>query len=253
MIARQRWLAAGVLLGCATYTAPGWSQELVPNAGQKEGPSWRFSFTPYVWATGVSGTVGTGSELTQVDISFSDIFDSVDFGVMGLFQARREPWVFRADLFYASLGDQQATTSGSTTIPVNQEDLMIQPEVGYSIVHGPWGSVDGLLGARYWHLKVDIGPAGQPASAHRDWVDGTVGAGFTNRPTDRWNLFAKSDVGVGGSNFTWQVVGGLGYDLGSCCTVDAAYRYLAVDYEQDDGFVYDVHFTGPALGLTLHF
>ncbi len=60
-------------------------------------------------------------------------------------------------------------------------------------------------------------------------------------------------MGAGGSDFTWQALGGIGYDLSRCCRLDAAYRYLAVDYEKDDGLVYVVHLNGPAVGVTVRF
>lgn len=255
MIVARTWVPVVLvsLLG-PTITPTAWGQnDRVPAADSEGRPGWEFTFTPNAWASGVKGTVGDGSQLTEVDLSFSDIFDSFDLGVMGLFEARRTPWVVRADLFYVSLADDRATGSGSSTVPVNQEDVMAQPELGYTVLSRSWGTVDLLGGARYWHLSVDIGPTNQAVSSDRSWLDGTVGAGLRYRPADRWTLFAKSDLGLGGSDFTWQALGGAGYNLGRCCTADAMYRYLAVDYRPEDGFVYDVHLSGPALGLTLHF
>jgi hypothetical protein len=130
---------------------------------------------------------------------------------------------------------------------------MLQPEVGRTIVTQPWGTVDVMVGVRYWHLSVDLTAPPEVLSGDQDWVDATVGAAWRFQPGPHWHLFAKGDLGGGGSKFTWQGLGGAGYDLARCCTLLAAYRYLAVDYEKDNGFVYDVHLNGPALGVTLHF
>jgi opacity protein-like surface antigen len=218
----------------------------VPEA-QVEAPRWRITFTPDLWASGLTGNVGVGGLVTEVSLSFSDIIDQFDIGVMGLLEARRTPWVLRADLFFVNLGDETGA------ITVNQEQLMLQPEVGRTIVTEPWGTVDLLVGARYWNLSVDLTAPPEELSSSQGWVDATFGAAWRFQPGQHWRLFAKGDLGGGGSQFTWQGLGGAGYNLGSCCTLVAAYRYLDVDYQKDRGLVYDVHLNGPALGLTLHF
>ena len=80
-----------------------------------------------------------------------------------------------------------------------------------------------------------------------------VGAGWHYHAGGPWRLYAKADLGGGGSKFTWQALGGAGYDLGSCCTLTAAYRYLDVDYEKYGSFLYNVHLNGPAVGMTFRF
>jgi opacity protein-like surface antigen len=252
----RRWPLAATLVALLTSPLAGWSwaQDRVPEAGQDESPSWRFTFTPDLWMSGLTGSVGIGPAVSEVDLSFGDIFEHFDIGVMGLFEARRHPWVIRTDLFYVSLSDQQALSVGSgSTLQVNQNQFMIQPELGYTIVSRPWGGVDALIGVRYWHLNVDLSAQPQERTGEEDWADGTVGANLRYQPAERWHLFAKSDVGAGGSDFTWQALGGAAYDVGRCCTLVAAYRYLDVDYRKDGGLVYDVHLDGPAIGVTLHF
>ena len=232
---------------------PGRAQDdRVPAAGEEGGPSWEYSLTPLLWVTGLKGQVGLSPRISDVDLGFDDIFGDLNFGSTALFEARRRPWVLRADVFYVSLGDERATsTDGSGTLQVGLEQLMFNLEVGYAILTRPWGGVDALAGARYWHLSVDLSAPPQELSGDEGWVDGTVGAALRYLPAEGWRIFAKADVGAGGSDFTWQASGGGGYDLGRCCTVIAAYRYLDVD--RQDGLVYDVSFHGPALGLTLHF
>jgi len=225
----------------------------VPIAGEEERPTWRFSFTPEFWASGLSGKVGIGPVVGQIDLSFGDIINDFDIGVMGLFEARRYPWVIRADLFYVSLSDKPAIAGDGSALEVGQDQFMLQPELGYTILSRPWGGIDALIGVRYWDLKLDVTSSSQQVSGDQSWVDGTAGAGLRYMPAERWRLFAKVDAGAGGSDFTWQGLGGAGYDLGRCCTLVAAYRYLDVDYEKDGGLVYDVHMNGPAIGVTLRF
>ena len=79
-----------------------------------------------------------------------------------------------------------------------------------------------------------------------------MGANVRYQPADKWRLVAKADVGAGGSDFSWQLYGGAGYELGGCCTLVGAYRFLDVDYDVDD-ILYDVRLGGPTFGLTLRF
>jgi hypothetical protein len=242
-----RWIVTGALLIALSLTRPGEAQEnRVPEA-QVESPEWRMSFTPYLWSAALDGSIGLNGEVTDVSLGLGDIIEEFDLGFVGLFEARRTPWVLRADVLYRNLGHE---TNGIT---VNQDQFILQPEVGRTVVAQPWGSVDLLAGVRYWNLSVDVTAPPNTTSGSKDWVDATAGAVWRFEPGRRWHLFVKGDVGGGGAKFSWQGHGGAGYDLGPCCTLSASYRYLDVDYEEADAFIYDVHFNGPALGLTLHF
>ncbi len=249
MSSSPRWIGVVGLLGVFgfAFIRPADAQEnRVPEA-QVEPPRWRISFTPEFWVAGLGGRVGVGGRVADVNIGFGDIIDQFDICVMGLLEARKAPWVLRGDLFFVNLGSE------NDGITVDQEQLMLQPEVGRTIVTQPWGTVDLLVGARYWHLSVDLTAPPDVISGNHDWVDATFGVAWRFQPGPSWHLFAKGDLGGGGSQFTWQGLGGAGYDLGGCCTLLAAYRYLDVDYEQDNVLIFDVHLNGPALGVTLHF
>ena len=216
-----------------------------------EPDDWRITFTPYAWMSGVKGTVGIGANTAEVDAPFTESVEDFDIGFAGVFESRRHPWVLRADVFYVSLSDEEAVSAGQV-LTVGQDEFMLNPEVGYTLLARPWGGVDGLIGARYWNMSVDLALSPQEVSGDRNWVDGTVGALFRYEPADKWHLNAKADIGAGGSDFTWQVYGGAGYDLGSCCSLVGVYRFLDVDYDKDD-VLFDMQISGPALGVTLRF
>ena len=222
-------------------------------AGQTavEPEHWGITFTPYVWMSGLEGTIGVGSNITEVDVAFTEGAEDFEFGFAGLTEGRRHPWVLRLDFYYVALSDEEAISAGDT-LRVGQNELMLHPEVGFTILSRPWGGVDGLIGARYRNLGVDLSVQPQEVSAHRSWLDGTVGANVRYQPADKWRLVAKADVGAGGSDFSWQLYGGAGYELGGCCTLVGAYRFLDVDYDVDD-ILYDVRLGGPTFGLTLRF
>jgi hypothetical protein len=216
-----------------------------------EPENWRIVFTPYVWMSGLEGTIGVGSNISEVDVRFTEGAEDFEFGFAGLLEGRRHPWVVRVDFYYVSLSDEEATSAGST-LTAGQDELMLHPELGYTLLARPWGGVDGLIGARYRNLGVDLSLPPQGVSADRNWVDGTVGANVRYQPGPKWRVVAKADVGAGGSEFSWQFYAGAGYDLGRCCALVAAYRFLDVDYDKD-GILYDVRLGGPTFGVTLRF
>jgi len=67
-------------------------------------------------------------------------------------------------------------------------------------------------------------------------------------------LKAEGDVGGFGvgSDLDWQVLGALQYQVDDSLTLEAGYRYLAVDYD-DDGFLFDVALQGPIIGGSIRF
>ena len=213
--------------------------------------SWWFAFTPYAWISGIRGTIGVGSSTGEVDVAFNEGGEDFEFGFAGLLEARRRRWVVRTDFFYVSFSDEQGTAAGSP-VTVGQDDLMLHPEVGYTLLARAWGGVDGLVGARYLNTGVDLSGPSAETSVDRGWVDGTLGANVRYQPGSRWRLVVKADLGAGGSDFVWQLYGGGGYDLGRCCALVGAWRLLDLDYDRDN-LLYDVRLSGPTFGATLRF
>jgi hypothetical protein len=234
-----------IAFGCALPRGSEAQENRVPDA-QVEPPEWLITLTPYVWTAALDGSIGLNGDVNDVSLGLGEIIEEFDLGVMGLVEARRTPWVLRADLFYLNLGEE------ANGITINQDQFLFQPEVGRTVATQSWGSVDLLAGVRYWNLDIDVTAPPNTTSGSKTWVDATAGIAWRLQPGQRWHFFLKGDLGGGGAKFTWQGYGGAGYDLGRCCRLAALYRYLDVDYQQDGGFIYDVHFNGPALGLTLH-
>jgi hypothetical protein len=102
---------AGFLLLADGATAADVYSPVTPEAQQivtEEG--WTFSVAPYFWAAGISGEVGQfGLPPVDVDASFSDIFDHLDFGAMAIAEARYDRYSIFGDIMYSTT----STTSGS--------------------------------------------------------------------------------------------------------------------------------------------
>jgi hypothetical protein len=74
---------------------------------------WAFSFAPYFWAAGLSGDVAQfGLPAVDVDASFSDIFDNLEFGAMAIGEARSGPYSIFAGVMYTKTSGQAGTPRG---------------------------------------------------------------------------------------------------------------------------------------------
>ena len=247
---RARLAVTAVLLH-ATLIVPGRTV-----LAQDDG-NWHVSLTPYLWLAGMTGRLGFGGSIADIDLSAGDVLDQSDITLTALLEARRGRWLTRLDLKYLSASQRFEEGGGTGSVLFELEQTMLQPELGYVVIVAPWGGVDALAGGRYWHPQVDVTAEGvggpiDISSGSRSWFDGTVGVRVRGQPAPKWRLVAKGDLGAGGSQFTWQATGAVGFDLSTCCSAVAAYRHLDVDYDRD-AFVADIYLSGFALGLEIRF
>ena len=232
----------------------------IPSPQTPANDEWQFQFSPYFWMAGLHGTTGTPNRTAQVDESFSDVFHSLKFAFMGVFEARKGKIVSLTDMEYVSLSDDRGTPgplfSGVTT---KIKMFIFDPEVGYRVFDDPDKGqfVDVLGGVRVWHLSTDLtfSPGilpGQQVQASRTWVDAVVGLRGKAALSKKVFVTGKFDLGGGGSKFAWQLFAGAGYNVTPKIALIGGYRVLDVDYDKNN-FVYDMNQRGPILGLGFRF
>jgi len=88
--------------------------------------------------------------------------------------------------------------------------------------------------------------------ASRDWVDGIVGLRARRTLPRRWWASVYGDLGAGGSDFTYQIVGNAGLDIRERYALVFGYRYLNVNYDKDN-VLFDTALKGPLFGFTIKF
>lgn len=265
---RMRALAlAAALLGILGL-APA---EARAQAAAAPGTGWTFDLTLYLWGAGMSGDVQGGSLPTiGVDMSFSDILDNLDAGLMGAFEARKGRWGFLFDGIYMKLEDSGtasrtgagpvgATATASAELELAQ--TMLAAAVAYRAIEGR-APVDVIGGLRYAKIEADATIDGSffaqtgtvARSAEKDWVDPYIGVRVLQPIADHWTLVGYLDIGGFGvgSDFTWQTLVGVNYEFSKTFAGKLGYRYLSVDYDKD-GFVYDMANSGLYLGLGIRF
>lgn len=238
----------------SAQTAPAAAQ----TASQSSTADWQFEAVPYLWGSGIDGEVGIGNRTANVDASFSNIVKHLHFAAMGVVEARRERLVALADALYIDLRGQRATPGPLfSSVRPEQRLFILTPEAGYRILDDGDTSIDALGGIRYWHLgsELDFRAGVLPSvemQASRNWVDAVVGVrARTALPRRTW-VSAYGDVGAGGSDLTYQLVGTVGGDIGDHYAVVFAYRFLNVDYDKDRVLL-DTDLKGPLFGFTFKF
>ncbi|WP_346909635.1 hypothetical protein [uncultured Roseibium sp.] len=70
--------------------------------------------------------------------------------------------------------------------------------------------------------------------------------------SDRVYLTGTALAGGRGSNFGWDLMGGLGSQITDCFSAVAGYRAMGGDY-QDGPFEFDVTIKGPIIGASFKF
>jgi opacity protein-like surface antigen len=257
-------LAIGAALGAAFGEAPA-QAAAAPRSG------WSFAFTPYLWGAAMEGSVGAGALPTiNIDMSFSDILDHLDAGLMGAFEARKGRWGILLDAIYMKIEDSAtasrtgagpigATVSASALLEVRQTTYAAA--LAYRLTEGR-APLDVVGGVRYLRIeaeaRIDASFFAQSGSVQRSakksWGDPYVGLRLQQPFAERWTLATYGDIGSFGisSDFTWQALLGVEYEFSKTIAAKAGYRYIDVDYDKD-GFAFDMAYSGLYFGLGIRF
>ena len=255
---------AATFLGCegglaADLPVPAETVEIVQPSVE---PRWSFTIAPYLWGAGISGDVASfGLPTVDIDASFSDIFDNLDFGAMFVSELRYGRFGIVTDLVYVKLSLEEDTPLGisANSVTLDAETLAFTLAGEYRVLEAPAGSLDILAGARVWHVDTDLSFRGGLLNGIGDndgdtWVDPLVGAKGRFNVTPRIYLTGWAMAGGFGasSDFMWDLLGGAGYQFNRNISAVLGYRGMGVDYE-NDGFVFDVIEHGPVIGAVFRF
>jgi hypothetical protein len=235
-------------------------------AEETSSDSWKFSAEIYAWMPSIKGETTVGKD---IDISFSDIVDNLDFAYMGGMRATKDKLTLLVDVIYMDVEDTSNSTLfqgplvGLSLTNVELKSWVVTPAVAYNFVQSDRVKLDLVAGVQYFYLKMtsdfeEQGPlavrrASVSESAHYwNGIVGTLGQIDLN---ENWYLPFSGYVGTGDIDLTWQLFGGVGYKFSKFDLI-AGYRYLRWDFDKNDkgGEVLDdLYISGPLVGLRGHF
>ena len=231
--------------------------------------SWQYEVTPYLFAAGMNGTLGVRGVESDLDMSFSDIWDRLDKAFMLLFTAQKGDWVFGFDGMYIDLEDEQTSSwqgpLGNTNTAQLNADVTQQVyalTAGHRILDNKT-RLDVLGLARYTSLDAamklalttgaDLLPDGSRSVDRKEsWWDIAVGVRFVAPFAKKWDFVGYADIGAGGSDLTYQLLAGVNWQFTKMFSAKLGYRLFYQDYSKDD-FKWDMTTSGAYLGLGIRF
>lgn len=244
---------------------------------------WQFTIIPYLWLMGINGETTIKGREADLDVSFGDIWDNLDFAAEIHFEAWRDRYGFFLDTSYAKIAlKKDVALTSDRNLSTKFVTKFFLGELGGFYRAGTWPvgkssggnqkkaetsiTLDLIGGGRYWYLKNEIDvndPSGQisgSVSDSQNWFDFFVG-GRANLAINRFFVQLRSDIGGFGlgfsSDFAWNVAGYIGYELPWYrITPMIGYRALYDKYKDGSGdnrFVWDAWISGPQIGIGFKF
>lgn len=220
---------------------------------------WQFSLTPYMWAAGIGGDVGHGDRtLAHLHYDFSKVINTLNFAAMGMAEARYGRFSLSSDLIYMRITDHVAMPRiGLERSRVGVGLLQWTPLAGYAVHDDGRSRLELVAGARVWSVKTIIGAefarfGDHEAQRTKTWVDAVGGVRGQAFLTDNVFLSGWALAGGGGSDYMWDLMGGVGYRINSMFSATLGYRAQQVKFRQA-GFLFDVAVHGPIAGVQIAF
>ncbi|AYD00488.1 hypothetical protein [Neorhizobium sp. NCHU2750] len=263
---------AGSLLVPFTALAADFDQTRM-SAGQNEPErAWSVIVSPYAWAGSLRGNASLAGLDTDVDVPFSDILHHLDFVLMGNVEVTNGQWGFYIDAEHVRTSQDEEILSHEIGLKIRTTWLSAgaffqayELDLGGNTVFGKprTVSIEPTAGLRWTKLDADASAFGLSTNKSADWTDPFVGLRVNADLTERWNLFAETDIGGFdvGSRLSVNAQAYLGYRtvmMGRPTILRVGYRALYQDYEGDDftgvnKFRWDVTQHGPVVGFSMRF
>ena len=227
---------------------------------QAAGQAWEHTLTTYMVGSAISGTAGIGDLDATVDVSFGDIIDNFDGGIMLAYRGERGSWSFTSDFAYLGLKANQKDLGplGRTGVDIEADQLLLTVNIGYAL-NERWSA---YWGARYWDLDADlavkVGDQVRRGGASASWTDPIAGLRYLAPLGGKWSLLVMGDIGGFGvgSDFSWTATASAAYQFRPNAHLLIGYRHIDVDYEDGTGadrFKWNVWEGGPTLGVAWQF
>lgn len=265
-------LAAASLLTSHAASAADFDQTRMTPEQTRPEREWAVIVSPYAWAASLKGDASLAGFNTDVDVPFSDVFDHLDFVLMGNIEVTNGQWGFYVDAQHVRTSQDEELLSNEIGLKIRTTSLAAgaffkayEVELGGETVFARPRtlSIEPTAGIRWTKLEADVSVLNVNASKSADWTDPFIGLRMNADLTERWNLFAEADIGGFGvgSRLSVNAQAYLGYRtmmLGRPTILRAGYRALYQDYENDDftganKFRWDVTQHGPVVGLSMRF
>jgi hypothetical protein len=222
---------------------------------------WQHTLVVYGMGAALDGDAYVGSLQVPVDLSASDVLDSLELGAMAAYRVANDMWSFTGDFTFMGLGGTGTSPRLGLKGDVDIDQTTFMATVGRRLTP----SLEALFSLAYLDLSTDLkvtstGGLDAKASTSADWIDPLIGLQYNVPFADVWRLNLRGDIGGFGvgADLTYQLLGNVRWQANDRLGVAFGYRLIAFDYEEgnEDGphyQRYDLVEQGPFVGLTIDF
>lgn len=218
---------------------------------------WTGQVTPYLWGSGLGGTLTpfTGAPTVRIDKSFSEVLEDSDGAFFLSAFARRDRLVLMGDFSYAASSKQGRIPPGLPAEGrLRQTSLTLA--AGWRVHEDERVAFDLLGGLRHWDVSaaVAVPLAGVSRSPGDSFTDPLLAARVNVSLAPRWSVIGYADVGGfgAGSDSTQQWLVVANYAATDAWVFSAGLRALSVDY-REGGTRVDARLAGPLVGASWRF
>jgi hypothetical protein len=231
---------------------------------------------------------GGGSATTTISTGPGEYIPKLNFAAALVGEVRYDRFSLLTDIMYMNLGVSTANIRsfdlGVTSVPVDHAlttstSTRLQSTIwtlagGYTVAEGTWGNVDLIAGLRLLAIddrtnfnlatviarpdgSIALGRSGTLSAGRSVWngIGGVRGRVYLADMD--WfgggRIFVPYyfDIGAGGSNLTWQIFSGVGYQAGSI-GVTVGYRYLSFQ-QSSSAVIQKMSLGGPIITASFRF
>lgn len=250
------------LFGCLNSFAQ--SADVKP--AERVAAGWNFVIAPYFVGANINGTSQIGRlPATDLDVGTDTILKNLHFGGMIRLEAQyQQRFGALIDIAYMKLGAATDTplTGGRVRIGVRQ--MIAEGMLSYRFFQNDRTWLEAIAGTRYWNVTLDVNANGTIAGNFSrdwgdDWWDPVIGARVFHQVNQRWSTNLRGDIGGFGvgSDFSWNLQGGIGYHFNDIWSAHAQYKALGVNFKNGksgvESFSYDTITHGPLIGIRASF
>lgn len=164
------------------------------------GSEWDFSVTPYVWGSGLVGTVGAKGYKAHINLSFSDVLDQLNKSSMISFTGNKGKQFFIFDGMYLDISHSSVTSKSDIFADIDVTTTRLQAAWGTNFLEGDSFVLSGFAGIRYWDItnRLTLHTTSEPLGTYKDseaWLDPILGIRYEKSLTDKLSLLTMLDIG----------------------------------------------------------
>ncbi|MEM9304044.1 MAG: hypothetical protein AAGE01_18160, partial [Pseudomonadota bacterium] len=218
--------------------------------------------TPYFWFSDVSLDASVRDLSTGTVVPIGDLLEKFDIGGQVVLEAESGRLRLFTDLSYIELSDSNTRNlgpSGGVAVAIDSGLDQFIADVGAGVrLGGEDSHWELIFGARFLEIDIEANlTPGPTIDSDISETDGFVGLRWVADVSDRWMLFARGDIGFGGSDEDYQILLGAGRHFGEKGNKSFLFAWRELAFEFDSGsrelINTELGYSGPVVGVRFEF